>query len=260
MFHNPSVEIYIPHGSEEEACDSLLLMQLQAVPNEKVRGKFCQEYTVSVPLDGVESVVEDCGVYRVSVRSSQNLFNEIMLRGAVGASYSIRMFSTSSMHLQSSTCMSRLSGSTRASSLHSRHFASQGIPRVFVVANNQPRAAQRTFRMSLSHSCIVSSVIGHSESPLPLHFRPTMQASALAELKNQIADRIAEVMAAVLRVRHARLQRLTLLDIADYIMPQLFQNHGWVQQSSATCIDVSDNTTAIVLNAHGFPAFALCRK
>lgn len=253
MFNNPVVEIAIPDGLEQEACDSLLLMQLQAVAIEKVNGIFSQEYTVSVPLDEVERVsrVSSAGesLLCVRVRSSSKLFNEIMLRGAVGSGYSVRVFSTSSRHVQiKSRC---------AMALHVNALIRQGLPRVFVVQPSCPDSHSPAHRLYLSHNCIVSS---RTKFPSPLPFRTTMQESALTELRNQVANQVAETMAAVLRIRHARIQRLVLLSIADFIMPQLFQNHGWVSLPSSTSIDIARTTTAVVLNANGFPAYAICPK
>lgn len=262
MFDNPLVEICIPQGREQDACDSLLLMQLQAVPKEKANCRFSQEYTVSVPLDEVESVslAPSSAQYRVRVRSSCNLFNEIMLRGAVGAGYCIRLFSTSAGHLQTK---SRVSLVSCAMALHVHALIRQSIPRVFVVQPSHAGPSRRPIqRLDLSQNCIVSTSIPHSESGQrpPLPFKPTMQESALTQLKNQVANEVADAMAAVLRVRHARLQRIILLNIADYIMPQLFRDHGWVTLPSSASIDIADTTTAVVLNANGFPAYSVYRK
>lgn len=285
MKSNPLSDVWIPHGREDEACASLLSMQLQAVPTWTTRTQALHsshqhhhshrsdEYAVSVPLDRVESVDmeegEDqeggvrLGMFRVRVCSSQKLFDEIMLRGVLSSRYSVRMYSTSHTHLVETHPL-----------LLSR--VSRGIPRVFMVQGDETHnTSDRKFQISLSNDCIINSIVTssdrrqqqqqqqqHHHLARPLPVRSTMRPCALIGLRDRIADEIAAGMAKVIRVRHVRLPRSVLTNIADLVTPRLFHNHGWVDTAriTTTTMTVGENDTAIVLNGNGFPAFAIVHR
>jgi hypothetical protein len=285
MKSNPLSDVWIPYGREDEVCASLLSMQLQAVPTwttttattaARTQSSHCSrhhhhhqhradEYAVSVPLDRVESVdMEEgeqqegggvrLGMFRVRVCSSQKLFDEIMLRGVLSSTYSVRMFSTSHAHLVKTHPL-----------LLSR--VSRGIPRVFMVhSGREHTSSDRKFQISLSNDCMINSIVTSSDCQQqhtrPLTVRPTMRPYALFGLRDRIVDEIAAGMAKVIRVRHVRLPRSVLNNIADLVMPRLFHNHGWVDTAriTSTTMTIRESDTAIVLNGNGFPAFAIMHR
>lgn len=217
-------------------------------------------YAVSVPLDEVITVTMDKdsvlgACYRVRVRSTCNLFNEIMLRGVMSTAYAIRLVSVG-IPQSDSHC----DPCPRIPTSH----VSRGIPRVFVIQGSirhaaaaHPSSTRRELEICLSNDCMVTSVKrGSHDSPSPPPLRPIMNPQALAGLKGSIADTLASVMASSLRVRHVRLPRSVLTSIADYIMPDLFRNHAWLVPRKSQ-ITVSTDDCTIVLNANGFPAFSM---
>lgn len=282
----PEVDVMVPVGGEDLVTSLTLCLQLQAVPKWALKMKRGHEYkngsyVVSVPLDRVEDVglekesPQGPSQYRVRVGSTVNLFNEILLRGAVGSEYAIRLFSVAS------------TGATGVFNSgyrgHKLCKVSRAVPRVFIIegsksknadpaaaaaasaaASSRPAHHHPRLNIHLSNMCMITSFargVGQCDSEPSLHsgtttsIHHTMSCSALAKMKDSIADELAAAMAKTLRVMHARLPRSVLLSIADYTTPRLFHNHGWMVNNTSDLTFDAMTDCVVVLNSNGFPAF-----